>query len=654
MNDFTDLSELLPRAPVLPTLSSLKTLGTRPAIVLVQGKTAANDGWGGAFIWAQGDTTTADDALAVQCLSGTAGRYKRFYSSVASVKFFGAVGISGTDDGPAFTAADTANDGYVPAGIWYIASNLTLTSDWVFARGAQINVASGKTVTFSGNVTGHPTTRHFLNAVSGQGSVVLSGQREKVHGEWWGAKADNSTASSAAFQAAHDALTNGGVVQLLNGYYSLTAAITISRTVHFWGSGRGINPNAGGTTFAVGTTFAHSGGVLFNFTTGSLCWRDFQILAATTDPTQNYTAIKFSSGTGKMDFQNIEVLGAGVCWDIVAGNVGEFRNCSSYYFSTAGMRFGGTASVYSGPWRICGGVVNNPNTVGVTNALTAAGNAVIHMDNSAGGVITGMGFAAINVPAGTTVLGATATTVTLSAVTTGAGVANGATVRYGYNLAATCLHFKANAFDISFTDMEIAGGNALMVVEFSPTGAGLLRPNTIWFNNLNATASTYFGVYMTGGVNIRFTHSWLGDVPFGDMVLANASTSVAADLEGLHFVETMIGSAGFHAAYFDYAKDIRITESYVVAASMSAAATYNAVHCTANARGQFHFSGVAGNDEIDSVVSVTSGYGLFLAAGSFAGVGDSVEVRGKLSGSTAAYADGSTPAGTLKRFEPVY
>ncbi len=78
-----DLSAVgLSPAATVATLAALKALTNRPESVLVKGKTAIGDGWGGVFVWVSGSSTTADDALVVQCTSGAAGRYKRMWDEI--------------------------------------------------------------------------------------------------------------------------------------------------------------------------------------------------------------------------------------------------------------------------------------------------------------------------------------------------------------------------------------------------------------------------------------------------------------------------------------------------------------------------------------------------------------------------------------------
>jgi hypothetical protein len=126
------------------TLAAFKALTNRPEAVLVKGKTAAYDGWGGIFVWMVGSSTTADDAIVVQCTSGTSGRYKRLFSGPVDARWFGAVGDNTNNDTSALQAAidyvGSTNPGgpelFIPSGTYKITSSLTLNSHYYKIRGS--------------------------------------------------------------------------------------------------------------------------------------------------------------------------------------------------------------------------------------------------------------------------------------------------------------------------------------------------------------------------------------------------------------------------------------------------------------------------------------------------------------------------------------
>jgi hypothetical protein len=83
---------------VLDTMADLKRLTTRPKAVLLSGYRTPTDRGGGLFIWVEGDTTAADDALIVQPDTGAAGRYRRLYDGPVLAAWFGVVGDGVAND----------------------------------------------------------------------------------------------------------------------------------------------------------------------------------------------------------------------------------------------------------------------------------------------------------------------------------------------------------------------------------------------------------------------------------------------------------------------------------------------------------------------------------------------------------------------------
>lgn len=155
--------------------------------------------------------------------------------SVPNVKEFGARGDGTTDDTAALQAAITAaqsgidgtSDVYVPAGTYKIVSNLTVPAgvNLVFTTGAILAPQTGATFTINGTIT---AGLWQIFSTSGGGSFAFSGTplpAPELRPEWWGAKADGSTASATAIQAAINALAalspSGGVVRLTRGKYVL-------------------------------------------------------------------------------------------------------------------------------------------------------------------------------------------------------------------------------------------------------------------------------------------------------------------------------------------------------------------------------------------------------------------------------------------------
>lgn len=95
-----------PREPAVPdpveqiveSMTELKRLTHRPALVLLTGYRSIADHGGGLFVWLEGDTTPADHGLIVQPDGGPPGRYRRLYDGHVQAAWFGTVGDGVAND----------------------------------------------------------------------------------------------------------------------------------------------------------------------------------------------------------------------------------------------------------------------------------------------------------------------------------------------------------------------------------------------------------------------------------------------------------------------------------------------------------------------------------------------------------------------------
>jgi hypothetical protein len=126
------------------------------------------------------------------------------------------VGDGTTDARAAIAAADTAGPVVLPPGTYAVASNLTLTKKITFLPGAKLKPASGVTVTLSDGYVANEDQHVF--DISDAGVIVLT-KKVPVYAEHWGAKADGTTNSTDAVQAAINATKN---VRFLPGQYICT------------------------------------------------------------------------------------------------------------------------------------------------------------------------------------------------------------------------------------------------------------------------------------------------------------------------------------------------------------------------------------------------------------------------------------------------
>jgi hypothetical protein len=159
----------------------------------------------------------------------------RFADSI-NVKNFNAVGNGIADDTAAIQAAIAAgNDVFFPAGTYLITSNITISANRVlrFAAGARVTATSFFTLDFNNNASiAAPRSRIFI----GQASAT---NIKTVYPEWWGASHSVTVTQNAEFQAALDAMKEGGEMLLNDGFYCLdgTTPLNISNAQIIRGAG---------------------------------------------------------------------------------------------------------------------------------------------------------------------------------------------------------------------------------------------------------------------------------------------------------------------------------------------------------------------------------------------------------------------------------
>lgn len=132
-------------------------------------------------------------------------------------------------DAGALMTADGATTGSIVVypGTCDITSSISLTHALQPYSGAVFVVAIGQTLTLAKA----PIASAQQALFSGLGAVHISATDTAVYAEWWGAKADNATASAPAFQAATNALVNGGTIEALTGFYQMACASADAVTV---------------------------------------------------------------------------------------------------------------------------------------------------------------------------------------------------------------------------------------------------------------------------------------------------------------------------------------------------------------------------------------------------------------------------------------
>ncbi len=143
----------------LDTITTLKAWTGRPAVVIVSGFGTSNDGGGGTFIWAAGDSTASDGCTVFQPTSGGAsGRYKRLYSGAVDARWCGAKGDGSTNDGAALALAVAAPP---VGGVVYLpptASCYRITAPLVVSRALTLHGRNSEICQATANTAGLSVT----------------------------------------------------------------------------------------------------------------------------------------------------------------------------------------------------------------------------------------------------------------------------------------------------------------------------------------------------------------------------------------------------------------------------------------------------------------------------------------------------------------
>lgn len=164
-------------------------IGLPGMVLVVEGRSAPNDGGQGFFYW-NANSTAADDngvSTIIPTGAGESGAWTRF----GPTQFLPCVTIltpSGGDDGPAISAL--SGTGILACGPFQIDSNTSTNENVIVIPGTIINVATTKTLAFNGSFTAARTAL-FTNALSGEGTVTFGPAVVVGYPEWWGAQPNN-------------------------------------------------------------------------------------------------------------------------------------------------------------------------------------------------------------------------------------------------------------------------------------------------------------------------------------------------------------------------------------------------------------------------------------------------------------------------------
>ncbi|WP_289296253.1 hypothetical protein [uncultured Reyranella sp.] len=126
----------LQKAGTVDTLTAFKALANTPDCVVIKGKAAAYDGWGGLFVRVAGSLTAGDDAVVIRRTAG-GDSYKRVFDGALQAEWFGFkadnLSGSGSANTTALQAAITAGAALktrveLPSGTAYLAGTVNLAA----------------------------------------------------------------------------------------------------------------------------------------------------------------------------------------------------------------------------------------------------------------------------------------------------------------------------------------------------------------------------------------------------------------------------------------------------------------------------------------------------------------------------------------------
>lgn len=360
----------------------------------------------------------------------------------------------------------------------------TMILEW---RGAgTLLLGTGHVVTLNSDTSGYPRRQVFLNALSGQGTVLLTtNPLGSIYAEWWKANTvPGTTDMTGAINIALASLTRGGTVELLATTY-LTGQINFTNTATQL-TGQGMHTSSGTKpTTLLYTGLANNSSGIVNPGYYSCSVRNLYM--------------ELITGTG----------GAGIKFTTVAQAVIENVGITLSRGATAigiqfGDRLGGqTNSVTTSIIRHC--TVGGPGDV---TFLIGSGSTSIHLDNCYALGATNAGFE---------FFGSTYSTLTSCAAD------SGLTGAYGY--------FFSGANGITLTSCG-AENNGKGFAQLTATSVGITLISCRGVgNNISMDATIGRFLQLEAGVNIATTLIGCIDTPYvGDVSSTLSINGLAGNL----------------------------------------------------------------------------------------------------------------------------
>jgi hypothetical protein len=337
------------------TIADLKAINTSDlsnATANVAGYYVANDGGGGEFSFNSSSTTTDDGGMIIAPTVGT-GRWYRIANSEINVLWYGAYSDGIQNDFNAFQSANAYATSagwqlFVPNGVFYLASNPSLTVKVRFDSNAQLKWSNyslqlDPIITDEGN--------HFI--CQSTANVTFSANITEIHPEWFGAKGDGSFLNNA------HGTDDTTAIQKTFDSCSVGCEVVFSSTKKYWSDT--INPKPGTTI---------KGTQSFEIDADPSPANDFNANLQYISSGANFieTSNTGIGGLRGVKIQDLIIDGSGSATIAITLETmnSDIDHCTIRNAAT-GISFGGTTNASTGN-RIESCNIKNMTVVGITNA----------------------------------------------------------------------------------------------------------------------------------------------------------------------------------------------------------------------------------------------------------------------------------------------
>ena len=542
--------------------------------------------------------------------------FSDFPAGLSYVQASGAKCDGTTNDTAAFHQADASSKGAitVPPGVCVIGTSVTLAHQLVMSPGAMLSIAQGVTLTILAAPMASPQQQIF----TGGGAVSIPSNVQTIYPEWWGAKADRSTDSAPAIQAAVKALPNGGTVQFGSGFYKMdcasTHAVTVSAPlVNLYGNGNQLTrlmPKTNCPNFLFNINAGHSGNVRDLFFDGEDIGAPFA--------SHTWGAI-LCSRCGGNDFSNLQGYGSATfmkfdfLMDAVLRNI-QVQGCTiaCYIFGNGPLDQAGAQHVT---------LVNIDYVTAFALGTRAAFTGSITGTTL---IVSAVSLASLQV--GQTINWGT----TASAKIVGLGTATGGTGTYVLDtpqtVASTAMHAAAGIgmiFDSGTSEIAIhrylnGGMVGGVLIQNSAAATGGHRPEDIrFFSGTNLSGNMNYGMSVQSAwVVENYGTSVNGTAGGPGIILGPPSGPATVDRFSLIGGESLANAQD--NVLIQAACNVAIRSALSIGGGRQTINKYSAVHATAAACGALEITGNTMGGGVYGNIQNGQAFAVQLDAGSYA------------------------------------